>query len=344
MFRPLPNPAPDGTGPTHIINGNVTAPGKCRQDAFYVGRHNTETEKFEIDMKIGPQMLENGCGDGGFPSGRSSWAVAGPAGDGRLLTVDWLSYHACGRFGGCGANVASLVRELLFDHAAQRLLMRPVAEYALLHNATFVKDATKVLAPAEPAKGAVGGSGSNGGSAGSLVTLNVPKDKGGAIDVEVSFDVERTAQPRMQQQQQQQQHEGTEQQQQEAFGIAVRAPAGSIEGAAVQVSFNVSAPDPTTGTRTVTAYGVRAQVPPFPVLKGETLDVRLLVDRAIVEVFLMGGRTSFVASKVAYDPEATAVHLFNNGAAEVVAKGISVFGMVCGWTDVLPLPKQALHV
>ena len=293
-------------------------------------------------------MLENGCGDGGFPSGRSSWAVAGPAEDGRLLTVDWLSYHACGKFGGCGANVASLVRELLFDHAAQRLLMRPVAEYALLHNATFVKDATKVLAPAAlaaPAESAVGGGGGGSGSStGSLATLNVPKDKGGAIDVHVSFDVESTAQPRTQQQQQQQ-HEGKGQhQQQDAFGIAVRAPAGSIEGAAVQVSFNVSAPHPTTGTRTVTAYGVRAQVPPFPVLKGETLDVRVLVDRAIVEVFLMGGRTSFVASKVAYDPETTAVHLFNNGATEVVAKNVSVFGMGCGWTDALPLPKQALHV
>lgn len=301
-----------------------------------------ETEKFEIGMKIGPSMLEDGCGDGGFPSGRSSWAVAGPADDGRLLTVDLLSYHACSRFGGCGANVASLVRELLFVHAAQRLLMRPVAEYTFLHNATFVKEATKVLTPAAPAKGAVGGGGGSGSSTGSLVTLNVPKDKGGAIDVEVSFDVERTAQPRMQQQ-----HEGTEQQQQqqqEAFGIAVRAPAGSIEGAAVLVFFNVSVHDPTTGTRTVTAYGVRAQVPPFPVLKGETLDVRLLVDRAIVEVFLMGGRTSFVASKVAYDPETTAVHLFNNGAAEVAAKNISVFGMGCGWTDVLPLPKKALRV
>ena len=53
--------------------------------------------------------------------------VAGKGDEGRLLSIGWISMSGCRSFGGCGANVASLVRELLWDNAASQLVQRPVA-------------------------------------------------------------------------------------------------------------------------------------------------------------------------------------------------------------------------
>ena len=79
-------------------------------------------------------------------------AVANPITDGRLVQVGWLhrpdKLHAnCrtilnspeNRFGGCEDSVASLVRELLLDHATGQLLSRPIAEYSNLHTKAFVE-------------------------------------------------------------------------------------------------------------------------------------------------------------------------------------------------------------
>jgi sucrose-6-phosphate hydrolase SacC (GH32 family) len=227
--------------------------------------------------------------------------VAGNADDGRLLSVDWLQISTPSRRH--VKNVASLVRELLYDHAAQRLLLRPAAEYALLHNETLLSDETMLL----PRQG--------------MVTLALPKGRGGAIDIQLQFLLPPAQSP-------------------SAFGIAVRASADSMVAAAVALSFNVSAPHPVTGVRYASAYGVHAQVPPIKVLPGEALDVRILVDRPIVEVFLMGGRAAFVATRVPFDPDATSVHLFNSGNADVTAAHISVHGMSCGWAESLPIPSQ----
>ena len=70
--------------------------------------------------------------------------------------------------------------------------------------------------------------------------------------------------------------------------------------------------------------------------------MRIMVDRPIIEVFLMDGRAAFVASKVPFDLDATSVHLFNSGDASVTARGISVHGIGCGWAAALPSPKQTM--
>eukprot|EP00041_Stephanoeca_diplocostata_P017917 m.370070 g.370070 ORF g.370070 m.370070 type:complete len:104 (+) comp20858_c0_seq12:2318-2629(+) len=77
------------------------------------------------------------------------------------------------------------------------------------------------------------------------------------------------------------------------------------------------------------------------VLRGETLDVRILVDRSVVEVFVMGGRIAWVHADPLFNETKTAVHLYNDGAHVVAASNVSIFGMGCGWRDDLPLPANA---
>lgn len=257
-------------------------------------------------MTLGPQLLENGCGDGGFPAGRGSWAVAGQTNDGRLLKVDWVKESPpCRGLGGWCANVASLVRELLYDHAAEQLIMRPVAEYTLLHNATFIDGQTKVLRPD-----------------GKLVSLGLPPSVVGAMDMNMSFDLRPAL------------SESTF-----TFGLAVRAEQNQLSGAGLVLNLSVSAPHPETGTRLLNlTNSANAQIPLIRIMKGELLHVRLLIDKPVIEVFLMGGRAAFVATKVPYDSNATAVHLFNNGARDVIAREISVKGMGCGWAAGIPMP------
>ena len=65
------------------------------------------------------------------------------------------------------------------------------------------------------------------------------------------------------------------------------------------------------------------------------LDLRILVDRSVVEVFVQGGRAVFsktFAPSVLYVPDtAIAVHAF--GAAPLTLESVAVYSMGCGWTD-----------
>ena len=76
---------------------------------------------------------------------------------------------------------------------------------------------------------------------------------------------------------------------------------------------------------------------------GETLDVRVIVDKTVVETFVLGGRLAWTHPDehgVLYNVSQTNVWLFNDGDADVVAQNVSVWGMGCGWTDKLPLPAR----
>ena len=77
------------------------------------------------------------------------------------------------------------------------------------------------------------------------------------------------------------------------------------------------------------------------VLPGEPLSVRVLVDRPIIEVFAQGGRGALVAADQIFSLESTSVHLFNTGKRDVSVTA-SLYGMGCGWAEVLPTPKPAL--
>ena len=72
----------------------------------------------------------------------------------------------------------------------------------------------------------------------------------------------------------------------------------------------------------------------FEVLSGETdVSFRVLVDRAIVEAFVMGGRA---VATMAFRPldqgvPDTRVNLIGAAAASLVVKEASVWSMGCGW-------------
>ena len=333
--------------------------------------------------------------------------------------------HLAG-FGGCQASVASLIRELTFDHATSQLVSYPVAEYARLHNATFVDGKTfRLTAGAAPQ------------------TLPVPAAEGGALDIHASFDLRTLT--------------GTSPgSKSSGFGLVVRADAslrvrGSSRG--ISITFSVGKVD-AAGTRLVNAsvqhtqatpppppsapilpymnntdlpggdyhttrlpphtdphqcghlcmkdpacmvwvFVIRDQpvgsgdcifknelhacpvpsphstkqgicvagrgnepvgtnchndpAPPLPkawvlpavaVLRGETLDVRVLVDRPVVEFYVQGGRASFTVASQDFSVEQTAVRLYSAALVGITATNVSVHGMACGWTSTPPIPGQ----
>ena len=65
------------------------------------------------------------------------------------------------------------------------------------------------------------------------------------------------------------------------------------------------------------------------------LELRLLVDRSVVEVFVMGGRAVFsktFAPSVLYVPD-THVALQAWGDVDALTASVDVYSMGCGWTD-----------
>ena len=74
-------------------------------------------------------------------------------------------------------------------------------------------------------------------------------------------------------------------------------------------------------------------------MEGETLNIRMVVDRPVVEIFVNKGRAAFVSSEVGFASNRTAVSVFNRGGVAVVATNVSAFGMGCGWTYNKPVPK-----
>eukprot|EP00041_Stephanoeca_diplocostata_P017920 m.370352 g.370352 ORF g.370352 m.370352 type:complete len:629 (+) comp20858_c0_seq34:199-2085(+) len=292
MFNEIPN-APPG-GPTHMVNA-------IEGQAFWVGTYDETTEYFTITGDA-MQYIDIGGGGGAFSGGSAHWAATSnsfankPRGsDNRLLWVAWVSNNP---------NVLSLIREVSFDAAVNHLVSRPVAEYDSLHNATFVRPGTAVSL--EP---------------GSTKQMPIDESAGGALDVSVSFDV----------------HSLSPTTGLSRFGVAVRAPASGVEGAAQNVHFVVSPVNP-DGSRNVTVNGTINMIPnkgaPYPchrnqcpsrstrVLRGETLDVRILVDRSVVEVFVMGGRIAWVHADPLFNETKTAVHLYNDGAHVVAASNV----------------------
>ena len=313
-------PGAEAGGPTHMINGLLGG-------AFWLGTYDAQREVLDITTPL------NYIDVGGVAP---QWAATSNdvSEDPRVLWLSWL---------GPGLGALSLVRSLFWDAASRSLASFPAAEYEGLRNATFVGPGED-LGPLAP---------------GALLTLPVPAEAGGALDVLVSFAVP----------------EGVS----GGFGVAVRAPPGSIAGAALAVTFDVAAPD-ADGARNVTVGGDKsgprwprgcphgaedadetgagawaaeaAPPPPLPpptscpsnatrLFPGELLSVRILVDRPIVEVFVLGGRLAWVwAGGRPFSPANASVHVFNAGSVAVRATNASVFGMDCGFRSDLPPPRS----
>lgn len=272
--------------------------------AFYLGTYDSKREVMNV-TSASLNIIDYGSA--------YQWAAVGTNGPdpethtGRLLTVAWIVQPSHPHSG--NAHL-SLIREMSYDQKSNQLISYPVAEYSNLRNATFLED--EEFGPI---------------AAGNLKTIPVPQDAGAAADLSVRFDV--------------QQFEDTC----SGFGVAVRANSTSVRDGAFAIVFDVTAPD-AKGERVAKIYfSKQARVGQYKasvkVMPGESLDVRLLVDRPIVEVFIQGGRAALVYTDT-FDPAKTSMHIFNHGTTPVLSGiKVSAYGMSCGWTDSMPKPISA---
>jgi sucrose-6-phosphate hydrolase SacC (GH32 family) len=78
----------------------------------------------------------------------------------------------------------------------------------------------------------------------------------------------------------------------------------------------------------------RAATARFVVLPGETtIDLRVVVDRVIVEAFAQGGRVAFTKSFMPLRWQDSCVHIRSN-VSGAVASAVDVWAMGCGWVGV----------
>ena len=307
MFHRLPGSPLSGGGPTHVINANTGS-------AFQFGRYDEQNETMVV---MGTTVIDS--------SVAYQWAAAGRNGPdpmtdtGRLLTVAWLSWQGWPGWDGYRTAAISLPREIRWDAPAKQLSSFPVEETALLRNTTFLRPTALGDVP-------------NGGR---LITLPIPFGRGGAVDISLSIEVPHGASG--------------------GLGIAARAPQGTTQGAALTLQLQrITTPDPSTGVRMVTASFTPLQTAPlvsgtskpanvtFLLLKGELLEIRLIVDRPIVELFLMSGRAAFTSTDENFRLDATSTHVFDEGSGGgFMIRNASAYGMGCGWAKARPQPVVA---
>lgn len=164
------------------------------------------------------------------------WSAAGRATDGRLLLIGKVDANP-----GAGRSYGSLIRALSFDRKAGQLVSQPMREIQGLRNRTFFERRLLQL-PAGQALGPIN-------------TLFAGGTEGGALDLLLSFDIEPSS-PAL-----------------GGFGVGVRAPAGTLHGAAMRLDVSVSAAD-SDGVRTALLQSTAPVVPPPPTHK-ETLSTWL---------------------------------------------------------------------
>ena len=249
-------------------------------------------------------------------------STSGPDGD-RLFNIGWATHmHYPVVDGPAGAagdySGLTLPREVHYDPRTEALVSNPVPELAGLRNATLfnltspvqVSDGTPRLLP-----------GTEGGAAGSA-------------DIELRWRLPAPDQASA------------------VFGarvLAAPAPSGqggngNDSGSGVEITVVVAAAG-ADGRRaadlTVASGGggggggvVRSTTTPFTVLPGEaSVDIRIVVDRIIVEVFVQGGRVAFTRSYYPATHMDTGVQLLvSNGTAAATAA--TVWSMGCGWVGV----------
>jgi sucrose-6-phosphate hydrolase SacC (GH32 family) len=278
-------------------------------DAYLLGTYDSAKEELVVTSQ--PQRLDCSTGD------NFEWVTTGPNGpdpsadSGRLLIVAWV-------YGPPAPSSMSLIRDISYDVAARQLISFPVPEL------------TKLRIKAIMHHKSLGRVGPNA----SLRTLPLPAGVGGSADVLLSFTWTDIAAA--------------------GFGVAVRAPQnGYVGAAAVIMTVDRIGPSDASGHRNVSL----SFVTPEPkidhdsnakatvlLLPRETLDVRVLIDKSIVEFFVMGGRAAYVACDKFYSEANSSVHIFNTGAVPVTVPNVSAYQMGCGWTHDKPSPaNDGLH-
>jgi len=199
------------------------------------------------------------------------------------------------------------LREVAFDPTIQTLISNPVRELVGLRNGTLGSAKSVALTDGKPHVVSGTGYPADASTADVVAKFSVPSNGAGAIGVSVLANT-----------------------------------SGGVPFGGVLTIVNFSTPD-TNGTIKATA-SIRTldpcaavDSPPittatFPILKGEELSLRVLVDRSVVEVFVMGGRVVFTKTynpSVLYVPDTNVVlHAWGNS----LTASADVFSMGCGWT------------
>ena len=235
-----------------------------------------------------------------------SWSVAGKSeSDGSILHMGWVGFGNAPSPVGLELDMMSLVRVLSFDRASQSLVTNPIPSYTALRTGTLARGTNLQLLPGAPlhtpslAPGA-------GAAIDILVVLNLTTGEALAFELQLLADQQ---------------------------GGSMNATSG-LEIGAGSLGVNVSATTAADGSRSgllsyrgTTYHGTQ----PFTVLQGEaTVELRVLVDRVIVEAFAQHGRAQLTAHEWGAEGN-TAVHMRSAGAQPAVLSTYEIFGMGCGW-------------
>jgi sucrose-6-phosphate hydrolase SacC (GH32 family) len=235
-----------------------------------------------------------------------SWSVAGESERDGILHIGWIGMGNPPYAGSMELDMMSAVRVLSYERATEGLVTNPLPAYTTLRNATLAKSKTTVVL--QP---------------GSRSTPALPAGTGAAIDIEISLALPTTGEL--------------------AFALEVLAVAsgGQVnhtsgeEIGAGSIGVNISAPISDGTRRGQLFYRGRHQKEQgsqrFLVLKGEqSVDIRVLVDRVIVEVFAAGGRATLTGREFSQEGE-TAVHMLAAGTQPVHVSSFAIWSMGCGW-------------
>ena len=347
--QPLPGPAAAAAfaRPTHMVSCTGTANrGGARWGApppagrrWCLGFYDNATESWS-DFG-GSAAAESSDSDAGpdanfFAAGYASGGMGEPESGDRLLTLGWATQlgfdplHMRQYYDKSGG--LTVPRELNYDAAAGQVLSNPVRELAALRNATISRASKAVrLAPG--------------------VLHTVPGTGGGtatAADIEVEVTLPAQGGPA-------------------AFSVVVLANSGYVHvpggggdaASGVTIALAVSArrgDGSRSGTATISAAGAAPCTAASPFCENatrpengakatadfwvlaaeETLALRVLVDRVLVEAFVQRGRVAFTKSFVPQRWQDSAVHLLAGGgplAPTLTATRVDVWGMGCGWVD-----------
>ena len=319
-------PPPLGS-PTHIVN---VANGQ----EYQLGSYNSTTQSWmPWTRAVAFSKTELGPDAGWFGGSRV---------DGRTMNIGWAVWgieksDEASHGASLGASTAAgglptvrppaaagerltVLREVKYDPRLPGLVSSPIAELAALRNATLANETAVTLAPGRP----FAITGTAGGAAASsdvLARFRLPDENA-------------------------------------SFGLCVLSDAGATLGVAVTVEVTVSA-----GVRSgVASIGHCGDVAAhhdngnwmhgvFRLLEGESeVDLRVLIDRSIVEVFILGGRAvltknyiygvanppaSSATGQTAMSEERrtdrnTTIHAFALDR-EVVLEQVTVYSMGCMW-------------
>ena len=311
MFYALPG-APAGT---FIINS-------MEGEQWAVGTYDPQTEKMTVKRSASherPVVGGRAWQSGGALSGTYAeylFTATGPAGEAedgadRLLQIGWVwkgDWKRDPSPNQGSVDLLSLIYDLRFDAAVNKLVAAPVPEYSKLHNGTLVTE-QRVSLPA-----------------GTTSTLPLKDGAGSTVEIRLSLLVPASADTSS------------------SIGLALLAPitVSKAKGDAAQMWLTISAAA-RNGSRIGTLNLTNHHAPPnigtlrvaavsFPVLVDEgSVELRVFIDRVMIEASAMHGRATVIAEEYRPVP-ASAVHMLAPMQQPGVVENLTVWSMGCGMT------------